>query len=194
MSYTWSKALRKFDKQGNVINAGREFYALNDRRHNFSVVGTFRFDLSKKMYIDVTASWSYLSGRRGTLPVVIADYGSFYECNPYGYEMWGSMSGHTVFSEITNPEVLSYFKKLLGMMTYRELNDYKLPDTHHLDISANFSIKHKFGESIIGLSVYNVYNQMNPSAAYIGIDNNEVVVKCICPFPIMPSLSYTHKF
>ena len=78
--------------------------------------------------------------------------------------------------------------------TYKNLNDYKLPDTHHLDISANYAVKHNYGESVIGVSVYNIYNHMNPSMAYIGIEKDNVVMKCICPFPIMPSLSYTHKF
>ena len=195
VSYTWSKALRKFDKRGAVINAGKEFYANNDRRHNLSLVGTYKFQFGKNKALDITASWTYLTGRRGTLPVVIADYGVYVECNPYGGNWWDAdFTSHYRFSEISNPELISYFKKVLGMMTYRELNDYKLPDTHHLDISANFSIKHKYGESIVGLSVYNIYNQMNPSAAYVAVSEEDVVLKCICPFPIMPSLSYTHKF
>lgn len=32
LSYTWSKALRKFDEAGNQLNGGREFYASNDRQ------------------------------------------------------------------------------------------------------------------------------------------------------------------
>ena len=195
MSYTWSKTLRKFDRHGNMINGGKEFYANNDRRHNISLTGSYKFKLSKNQSIDISASWTYLTGRRGTLPVIVADYGTYLECNPYGTEIWESTSaGFYRFCQISNPEQSSYFRKLLGMITYKNLNDYKLPDTHHLDISANYAVKHNYGESVIGVSVYNIYNHMNPSMAYIGIEKDNVVMKCICPFPIMPSLSYTHKF
>ena len=195
MSYTWSKTLRKFDRHGNMINGGKEFYANNDRRHNISLTGSYKFKLSKNQSIDISASWTYITGRRGTLPVIVADYGTYLECNPYGTEIWESTSaGFYRFCQISNPEQSSYFRKLLGMITYKNLNDYKLPDTHHLDISANYAVKHNYGESVIGVSVYNIYNHMNPSMAYIGIEKDNVVMKCICPFPIMPSLSYTHKF
>jgi hypothetical protein len=46
IGYTWSKALRQFDK----INNGKEFYAKYDRRHDLSVVSSYalteKFDLN----------------------------------------------------------------------------------------------------------------------------------------------------
>lgn len=48
VSYTWSKALRKFDQPGNEINGGKEFYAATDRRNNFSANVTQHFTLSKR--------------------------------------------------------------------------------------------------------------------------------------------------
>ena len=71
VSYTWSKALRKFDQPGNEINGGKEFYAATDRRNNFSANVTQHFTLSKKVSIDLSASWNYQSGRRGTVPYTI---------------------------------------------------------------------------------------------------------------------------
>jgi hypothetical protein len=45
------------------------------------------------------------------------------------------------------------------------------------------------------LNIYNVYNRMNVNTAYLSMDeNNKLVLKGQCPFPIMPTLSYTHKF
>ena len=68
ISYTWSKALRKFDRPGQEIDGGREFYANTDRRHNFNAIAMRSFPLSGKTRIDLTVSWTYQSGRRGTIP------------------------------------------------------------------------------------------------------------------------------
>ena len=78
--------------------------------------------------------------------------------------------------------------------TFRNVNDYKLPDTHHLDINANLSIKHRLGETVIGLGFFNVYNHYNISNVYIGYKDNKAILKGICPFPFMPSISLTQKF
>lgn len=78
--------------------------------------------------------------------------------------------------------------------TYRDINDFKLPDTHHLDLNASLKILSRYGESSIGLGIYNVYNHYNVSNVYVGYHNGKMVLKGVCPFPFMPSLSLTHKF
>lgn len=47
---------------------------------------------------------------------------------------------------------------------------------------------------IIPLSFYNLYNQKNINSVYIGTNNKKYVLKGICMFPFMPSLTYTLKF
>lgn len=94
VSYTWSKALRKFDQPGNEINGGKEFYAATDRRNNFSANVTQHFTLSKKVSIDLSASWNYQSGRRGTVPYTIVwgttleEYGGEIPVIVYGDSVW----------------------------------------------------------------------------------------------------------
>ena len=78
--------------------------------------------------------------------------------------------------------------------SFRNINDFKLPDTHHLDINANLTIRNRFGESVIGLGIYNVYNHYNVSNVYVGYKDNRAILKGICPFPFMPSISFTQKF
>lgn len=68
ISYTWSKALRKFDRDGNVVNNGDEFYAMNDRRHNFNMFVSHRFPSGWK----VSTSWTYQTGRCGTIASIAA--------------------------------------------------------------------------------------------------------------------------
>ena len=46
----------------------------------------------------------------------------------------------------------------------------------------------------MNLSFYNLYNQQNINSVYIGTNNKKYVLKGICMFPFMPSLTYTLKF
>ena len=199
VSYTWSKALRKFDQPGNEINGGKEFYASTDRRNNLSINISQHFPVSKKVAIDFSASWSYLSGRRGTVPyniiwgLALDEYGGEIPVIVYGEELFGISVWRTAGDVIKN-----IFSGISGLVqpfqTYRNINDYKLPDSHHLDINANLSVKHRLGETIVGLCVYNVYNHYNISNVYMGYSGNKAVLKGICPFPIMPSINITQKF
>ena len=46
----------------------------------------------------------------------------------------------------------------------------------------------------MALSIYNVYDRLNVSNVYVGFKDTHAVLKGMCPFPFMPSLSFTHKF
>lgn len=199
VSYTWSKALRKFDQPGNEINGGKEFYASTDRRNNFSANVTQHFTLSKKVSIDLSVSWNYQSGRRGTVPYAIVWGTTLEECGReipvivYGDNIMDIRGWITVGDVVKNR-----FHSLAGIVqpfqTFRNINDYKLPDSHHLDINANLSVKHRLGETVVGLGVYNIYNHYNVSSVYMGYNGKNAVLKGVCPFPIMPSISITQKF
>lgn len=66
---------------------------------------------------------------------------------------------------------------------------------HHLDVGITYSVNHRrFGASEVNLSFYNLYNQQNINSVYIGKNENKYVLKGICMFPFMPSLTYTLKF
>lgn len=195
ISYTWSKSLRTFDRPGDRINNGVEFYAGNDHRNNVNVVIMQHMPLSKVCYFDFSASWSYITGRRGNVPNVNMYGGMFEEYDPrivWGEDSYGKPETWSGF--VTNPMGGQYLGKYAQMYTFKGINQYKLPDMHHLDLGISFGVKHEYGESILGISVYNVYNHMNVSSAYIGYDKNQTVLKGVCIFPIMPSVSYTHKF
>ncbi len=199
VSYTWSKALRKFDKGGNEINGGKEFYASTDRRHNLSVNVTQHFALSRRVAIDLSASWTYQSGRRGNVPYTIVwgttlgEYGGVVPVMMYGEKLYEIMGWRTM-GDVVNDKFRDITGIVLPFQTFRNVNDYKLPDSHHLDVNASLSMKHRLGETVIGIGVYNVYNHYNVSSVYMGYSGNKAVLKGICPFPIMPSISITQKF
>lgn len=82
---------------------------------------------------------------------------------------------------------------------YTERNGYRLPPYHRLDL--NFAFKTEvFGlPSQLVLSIYNVYNRLNPFAQYVDIEyqsggTNKPVVKQITLFPILPVLAWNFTF
>ena len=201
LSYTWSKALRTFDRPGNEINGGKEFYASTDHRHNLSVNVSHRLSLSKRMWLELSASWTYQTGRRGTVPYSITygqsieEYGRLLPVVAYGEVLFYFQAFKLRNGEIMYDTDLGYIGVTAQPFhSFRNINDFKLPDTHHLDINANLTIRNRFGESVIGLSIYNVYNHYNVSNVYVGYKDNRAILKGICPFPFMPSISFTQKF
>ncbi|AVM58133.1 TonB-dependent receptor [Bacteroides heparinolyticus] len=189
IGYTWAKSLRTYDRPGQEIASGEEFYAGNDRRNNFNAVLTQRLG----SHWEVSAAWTYQTGRRGTLTTTALYSGMPDEYDPYG-EPFASDTYMHGDGEASSPAGGAYFRKFLRFYSYAERNGYRMPAVHRLDISVNFSIKHRQAESILGLSIYNLYNRQNISNVYIGYERNETVLKGICMFPFMPSLNYTLKF
>jgi len=85
-------------------------------------------------------------------------------------------------------------------------NNVRIPDYNRLDLSLvwKFKTKKKW-KSDLTLSIYNVYNRLNPYIVYINIPSNTsggsslnipsgVTVQQISLFPIIPSLTYNFKF
>jgi hypothetical protein len=84
-------------------------------------------------------------------------------------------------------------------------NNVRLPAYNRLDLSLVWKFKPKWGKSDLTLSVYNVYDRLNPYIIYIDIPTaatnskslnipSGVTVQQISLFPIIPSLTYNFKF
>ena len=91
-------------------------------------------------------------------------------------------------------------------------NNYRLPSSHTLNLGFNFHRKHKRGEGVWNLSVYNAYNHMNPNFVLketqeqsVRSSNpdgtmgewqriHSVRLKKITLLPIFPSVGYTRTF
>lgn len=120
--------------------------------------------------VEFGAAWTFGTGFAYTMPTA---------------QYYGSSSS----SDFQPPSVL-----------FTERNGYRLPPYHRLDINLGFKAK-VFGlKSIIALSIYNVYNRLNPFAQYISNEYDPVtqgskpVLKQITLFPILPVLSWSFDF
>lgn len=84
---------------------------------------------------------------------------------------------------------------------YTDVNSFRMPAYHRLDISANYQFRKRGRfESWINFSVYNVYNHANPYYIYFRVKGNieeyslSVHPREISLFPILPSITWNFKF
>jgi outer membrane cobalamin receptor len=117
----------------------------------------------------LTANWVYGTGNAITLPI-----GRFYLWNTEG----------------SSPMVVPDFQTR---------NNYRLPAYHRLDLGLIYKMTHKWGQSDLSLSLYNVYNRRNPYFIYFQENkapnaNQRFSARQVSLFPIIPSLTYNFNF
>jgi hypothetical protein len=112
----------------------------------------------------------------------------------YGTGNFASIaSGRMAFQDILPSEVDA-------IPDYSGRNDFQMPATHRLDLSAVYKLRSKRGESDLTFSVYNAYSRRNPFfLRYEEIENDNEQVTGFRPslvslFPILPAITYNFKF
>jgi hypothetical protein len=161
IGYTLSYTNRRFDN----INFGEWFPYKYDRRHDFSLVISHKFN--EKW--NIGATWVYGTGNALTFPQ------SVYLGMPQSYGWQDELSVSSVES-------------------YGSRNSARLPSYHRLDFAVNKNSKKRNFESTWSLGAYNVYNRKNPWFAYLAYNNNNRVANQVSLFPIIPSISYRIQF
>ena len=174
VGYTWSHANRLFDRPGQELNFGRVFPAKYDRRHDLNIVMMYEFNDR----VDVGATWIYSSGNCATLPM--QGYHGLGSYNQYGYY---------------NPTVIHHIESR---------NNYRFSSYQRLDLVANFHKQKKRYERIFSINIYNALCHNNPFIVYpddysvyydaTGEYKNTKVLRQICLFPIIPTLSWQYKW
>lgn len=177
ISYTWSKSDRLFPEKG--VNKGVRFPYKYDRRHNLNIVFNHKFSDR----IDLCSSWTYYSGGCSTISEE-----KIAMIRPYKKISEGSGLGNGTF--LKSEDYVS------------QKCNYRLPATHLLNIGINFNKKTKHGIRTWNISVYNAYNNMNPTFVFkdhktIAVDGQNVekpYIKKITVLPCIPSITYSYKF
>ncbi|MDX2002441.1 MAG: TonB-dependent receptor [Chitinophagales bacterium] len=83
---------------------------------------------------------------------------------------------------------------------YGERNSYRMAPYHRMDLSATYIIPRKKYYSDITMSIYNLYNRMNPYFIYYDVTGDvnqgdiDVKAKQASLFPILPSITWNFKF
>jgi hypothetical protein len=159
LSWTW---LRFED-----LNFGKRFPARYDRRHDISVVGTYKFN----DHITLSAVWVYGTGNAISLPT------STYTISP---------------DPIHNGSNPYYYQA----QDFGEKNSFRMSAYHRLDLAIQFHKQRTHYERVFELGVYNAYNRKNAFYYDTRYDTATGQTKLIqiSLFPIIPSVTWTYKF
>jgi len=172
IGYTWSKNMRQFD----ALNFGKPYPFLFDRRHDFSLVLSFKVSEN----IILNASWVYMTGNAITLGQGSQLAPDFLVLNEFGQNNPLYEQGNYYFHQ---------------SHVYNGKNGYRLPAFHKLDFSASFTKTKPKGIRTWNIGIYNAYNRHNPLFLfYQANENNEVKLNQLTLFPIIPSVSYSFVF
>lgn len=153
------------ERQFDDLNFGNKFFHRYDQRHDLNIALTY--DLNETW--DFGLVFVFGTGNAITLPT--QNYNS--APNAFNANQWWS-------PQLSN---------------FDQLNDYRMASYHRLDLGANRKKMTKYGHSVLSLSVYNVYNRMNPFFIYQGTNNQgNKVLNQVSLFPVIPSISWKFQY
>lgn len=176
IAYTLAKSDRKFAKGG--VNNGERFPYKYDRRHNLSLTVNHKFNDR----IDIGASWTFATGGATTIPEEVTT-------------IIRPGNGSSPYPGLGYYPVTTRSESVIGEADYVEhRNNYRLPASHRLSLGVNFHKKTKHGVRTWNISVYNVYNAMNPTFVHRSRKDGNPVIKKLTLLPCIPSVTYTYKF
>ena len=170
IGYTWAKTDRKFPD----LNEGNLYPAKYDRRHDLSIVGTYK--LNDRWTF--STSFIYATGNTLTLP-----------------SSWYVQEQNLLFNygARNSTRMAPYHRLDLSANWYSK--DYKTKtDAQGNEIQVKKKIKSNWA-----FSVYNVYNRANPFFLYVDNDGKflngdfKITVKQVSLFPIIPSVTWNFE-
>ena len=111
---------------------------------------------------------------------------------------WTFMSGNCMTIPTRSTALITPSGKDISIDYVSGRNNYRLPPTHHLDVSVNFHKKRRHGERIWNFGIYNLYCAQNPSwCVYDAFEKEGERKPAISKrsfLTFLPSFSYTFKF
>jgi len=173
IGYTLAWTTRTFPE----LNSGRPFYPRYDRRHDISVVLTYRIGESWEF----GASWVYGTGQAYTMAT------GQYQFTP-------------IYRDMDDP-----FGSGDQRSDYSERNGYRLPPFHKLDLNFTHSYSWFGLPWQVSINIYNAYNRQNTFAQFVdqeyqgsdpitGQSTYKTVLRRISLFPFIPTFGLSFKF
>ncbi len=164
VGYTWSRTMRRFDRPGQTLNNGDPFPAKYDRRHDLSIMVSYK--PSKEF--DCSATWVFSSGNTGTLAL---------------QEYYDPETGETIsyVSSRNNFRMPAYHRLDVGVNFHKEKK--RGISTWSLSVYNLYNRKNPFL----------VFERANMGSVISGTHYGASLVK-LSVFPIIPSVSYSFKF
>jgi hypothetical protein len=172
IGYTWSKTERQFED----LNEGNPFPAKYDRRHDLSVVATYK--LSERWTFG--SSFIYATGNTLTLPT-----------------SWYVQEQNLLFNygARNSTRMAPYHRLDLSATWYDKPTKTKVDPITGLKMEVKKRFRHNWS-----FSIYNVYNRANPFFLYVDNDGDflngdfKLSVKQVTLFPVIPSVTWNFEF
>ena len=118
--------------------------------------------------------------------------------------VWSFASGGTTTVPVRTQAVLLPDGRVRQADLVDHRNNFRIPPSHRLNLGINWHFWIRRVEGIVNLSVYNVYNQMNPNFVFINYgtlyDEKDkpvgtgLTMSKITILPILPSMNFTLNF
>ena len=164
VGYTWSHTDRQFDREGMVLNEGKPFPAKYDRRHDVSIVLTYKFNER----FDLSVTWVYSTGNAATLALQQFDP----DPDPAGVYYYQTTADYV--SSRNNYRMPAYHRMDVGFNWHRKFRFGRR--------TLNLSVYNLYNRQ----NPYMLYTETTYSG---GQTLNQLSL-----FPIMPSISYNWMF
>ncbi len=175
IGYTLSWTQLQFDS----LNYGKKYYARYDRRHDISVVTTYKIN----DHITLSGTWVYGTGNAVTLPLSEYSAPEHQLSSEFNYPFF-VYKGNSMYSEVVKD--------------FGPKNSFRMKAYHRFDIGIQFQKEKRWGERTWEISVYNLYNRMNPFFYYTDYelinDKPYGFLRQVSLFPIIPSFTYSFRF
>ncbi|MGQ1786039.1 MULTISPECIES: TonB-dependent receptor [unclassified Saccharicrinis] len=166
-------SLSKSRQRYSLINNGKDFPSANDRGNSVGLFSNYKFNNK----VDLALTWSFGTGNAVTLPSQ-----KFYT--------------PVLPTQGTQSESNTSYSEYIG-----NINNYRMPKFHRLDVGVNFKKKNKLGQRTWSFGLYNAYGQQNAFSIYFSTDIDENTgevtrhLKQLSIFPVpLPYIRYTLKF
>ncbi|MFT6923621.1 MAG: hypothetical protein ACJA1C_002636 [Crocinitomicaceae bacterium] len=171
IGYTWSKTERKFED----LNEGKPFPAKYDRRHDLSVVLSYK--LGERWVF--SSAFIYATGNTLTLP-----------------SSWYVQDQDLLFNygDRNSTRMAPYHRLDISATWYSKAYKDRKDDKTGEIIKVKKKVKYNWS-----FSIYNVYNRSNPYFMYVDNDgdffagNFDISVKQVTLFPIIPSVTWNFE-
>jgi len=131
LAYTLARSTRKFE----AINFGEKYPFKYDRRHDFSITGTYRL----ADHIKLTGNWVFYTGAAVTVN----------EFSFLGLDRTDVVPGFQ-------------FTGFRQFSTFENRNAVRMRNTHRLDLGVHFTKENRWGVRTWGVGLYNTYSRNNP--------------------------------
>ena len=164
VGYTLSRTMRRFDREGQMLNDGEPFPAKYDRRHDLSIMVSYK--PSKRF--DVSATWVFSSGNVGTLAM---------------QQYYDPETGREVsyIEHRNNFRLPPYHRMDVGVNFHKEMK--------HGVRTLSLSVYNLYNRQ----NPFMIYKSYKYGYSLNGTRYNSALVQ-LSLFPMIPSLSYCFKF